>query len=90
MKSGIWSAKPVINEIIDIIVSQKGEIMDQRLLELLKKSYSYLNMVILNEYLLKLETMGAIYLQKVSKTKRMITLQKNNNVLNKEVLENMF
>ncbi len=90
MKSGIWSAKPVINEIIDIIVSQKGEIMDQRLLELLKKSYSYLNMVILNEYLLKLETMGVIYLQKVSKTKRMITLQKNNNVLNKEVLENMF
>jgi len=47
-------------------------------------------MVILNEYLLKLETMGVIYLQKVSKTKRMITLQKNNNVLNKEVLENMF
>lgn len=90
MKSGIWSAKPVINEIIDIIVSQKGEILDQRLLELLKKSYSYLNMVILNEYLLKLETMGAIYLQKVTKTKRMITLQKNKNVLNKEVLENMF
>ncbi len=89
MKSGIWSAKPVINEIIDIIVSQKGEILDQRLLELLKKSYSYLNMVILNEYLLKLETMGAIYLQKVTKTKRMITLQKNKRVLNKEVLENM-
>ena len=89
MKSGIWSAKPVINEIIDIIVSQKGEILDQRLLELLKKRYSYLNMVILNEYLLKLETMGAIYLQKVTKTKRMITLQKNKRVLNKEVLENM-
>lgn len=89
MKSEIWSAKPVINEIIDIIVSQKGEILDQRLLELLKKSYSYLNMVILNEYLLKLETMGAIYLQKVTKTKRMITLQKNKRVLNKEVLENM-
>jgi len=89
MKSEIWSAKPVINEIIDIIVSQKGEILDQRLLELLKKSYSYLNMVILNEYLLKLETMGAIYLQKITKTKRMITLQKNNKVLNKEVLENL-
>ncbi len=90
MKSEIWSAKPVINEIIDIIVSQKGEILDQRLLELLKKSYSYLNMVILNEYLLKLETMGAIYLQKITKTKRMITLQKNKKVLNKEVLENLF
>ncbi len=89
MKSGIWSAKPVINEIIDIIVSQKGEILDQRLLELLKKSYSYLNMVILNEYLLKLETMGAIYLQKITKTKRMITLQKNKKVLNKEVVENI-
>ncbi len=89
MKSEIWSAKPVINEIIDIIVSQKGEILDQRLLELLKKSYSYLNMVILNEYLLKLETMGAIYLQKITKTKRMITLQKNKKVLNKEVLENI-
>ncbi|GAH17308.1 unnamed protein product [marine sediment metagenome] len=63
--------------------------MDQRLLELLKKSYSYLNMVILNEYLLKLETMGAIYLQKITKTKRMITLQKNKKVLNKEVLENL-
>ncbi|MCK4238419.1 MAG: hypothetical protein KAX33_04800 [Candidatus Lokiarchaeota archaeon] len=90
MKSEIWHAKPVINEIIDIIVSQKGEILDQRLLELLKKSYSYLNMVILNEYLLKLETMGAIYLQKITKTKRMITLQKNKKVLNKEVLENLF
>jgi len=89
MKSGIWSAKPIINEIIDIIVSQKGEILDQRLLELLKKSYSYLNMVILNEYLLKLETMGAIYLQKITKTKRMITLQKNKSVLNKEVLEDI-
>jgi len=89
MKSEIWSAKPVINEIVDIIVSQKGEILDQRLLELLKKSYSYLNMVILNEYLLKLETMGAIYLQKITKTKRMITLQKNKKVLNKEVLEKL-
>jgi len=33
--------------------------------------------------------MGAIYLQKITKTKRMITLQKNKKVLNKEVLENI-
>jgi hypothetical protein len=90
MKTGIWNEKPVMNEIIDIIMSQKGEIVDQRLLELLKKEYSYMNMVLLNEYLLKLETMGAIYLQKITKTKRMITLIKNNNIIRKEVLEDTY
>jgi len=90
MKTGIWNEKPVMNEIIDIIMSQKGEIVDQRLLELLKKEYSYMNMILLNEYLLKLETMGAIYLQKITKTKRMITLIKNNNTIRKEVLEDSY
>ncbi len=89
VKSGIWRAKPLINELIDIILANKGEILDQRLLELLKKSYSYMNMIILNDYLLRLETMGAIYLQRITKTKRMITLQKNNKALSKEILEDI-
>ena len=87
MKSGIWKAKPLINELIDVIIANRGEILDQRLLELLKKSYSYMNMIILNDYLLRLETMGVIYLQRITKTKRMVTLQKNNKALSKEILE---
>ena len=89
MKSGIWNEKPVLNEIIDIIISQKGEIVDQRLLELLKKEYSFMNMVLLNEYLLKLETIGALFLQKITKTKRMITLRKENQVISKEIIEDL-
>lgn len=90
MKSGMWNEKPVLNEIIDILISQKGEIVDQRLLELLKKEYSFMNMVLLNEYLLKLETIGALILQKITKTKRMITLKKDNQVINKEILEDLY
>jgi len=86
MKSGIWKAKPLINELIDVIIINKGEIIDQRLLELLKKKFAYMNMIILNDYLLRLETMGVIYLQRVTKTKRMITLQKDNKALSKEIL----
>lgn len=86
MKSGIWKAKPLINELIDVIISNKGEILDQRLLELLKKKFAYMNMIILNDYLLRLETMGVIYLQRVTKTKRMITLHKNNKALKSEIL----
>jgi hypothetical protein len=57
---------------------------------LLKKTYPYMNMIILNEYLLKLETIGVIYLQKITKTKRMITLQKDSAALKKEVLEDIY
>ena len=34
---------PVINSIIDILVDNKGEALDKRIEELLKKEYPYIN-----------------------------------------------
>jgi hypothetical protein len=69
----------MVNSIIDILIKNKGEILDKRLEELLKKEFPYTNSLILEEIFMKLESMGIINVFRVSKSKKMIVLNKNNN-----------
>ena len=68
----------MVNSIIDILIKNKGEILDKRLEELLKKEFPYTNSLILEEIFMKLESMGVINVFRVSKSKKMIVLNKNN------------
>jgi hypothetical protein len=84
-----WNQKPVVNSIIDILIKNKGEILDKRLEELLKKEFPYINSLILEDIFLKLESMNIIYLYRISRTKKMVVLNKNNNVIKKKIMKNL-
>ena len=66
---------------IDILIKNKGEILDKRLEELLKKEFPYINSLYLEEIFMKLESMGIINVFRVSKNKKMIVVNKRNNVI---------
>jgi len=67
--------------LIDILIKNKGEILDKRLEELLKKEFPYINSLYLEEIFMKLESMGIINVFRVSKNKKMIVFNKRNNVI---------
>ncbi|MFX1501011.1 MAG: hypothetical protein ACFFDH_08625 [Promethearchaeota archaeon] len=81
IESNRWNQKPVINSIIDILIKNKGEILDKRLEELIKKEFPFINSLILEELFMKLESMAIINVFRVSKNKKMIVLNKNNQAL---------
>ena len=80
-----WNQKPIINSLIDILVKNKGEILDKRLEELLKKEFSYINSLILEELFMKMESMNIINVFRISKNKKMIVLNKRNNTIREEM-----
>jgi hypothetical protein len=84
-----WNQKPMVNSIIDILIKNKGEILDKRLEELLKKEFPYINSLMLEDIFLKLESMNIIYLYRISRTKKMVVLNKNNNVIKKKIMKNI-
>jgi hypothetical protein len=84
-----WNQKPVINSIIDILVKNKGEILDKRLEELLKKEFPFVNSLSLEEIFLKLESMNIVNVFRVSKTKNMVVLNKNNQLIREELLQDL-
>ena len=69
------------------MVKNKGEILDKRLEELLKKEFPFINSLMLEEILMKLESRNIIYVFRVSKTKKMIVLNKQNQDIRNEVVE---
>ena len=75
---------PVINSIIDILVDNKGEALDKRIEELLKKEYPYINSFNLEEIFMKIESNNIITVFRVSKSKNMIVLNKNTKVIKKK------
>jgi len=81
-----WNIQPIMNSLIDILIKNKGEILDKRLEELLKKEFP-INSIILEDIFLKLETMNIINVFRVSNTKKMIVLKKDTPALSHEVLE---
>ena len=85
-----WNQKPIINSIIDILAKNKGEILNRRLEELLKKEFPFINSLILEEIFMKLETQDIINVFRVSKNKKMIVYNKNNKKIREEVLKDMF
>ncbi|MHA2397851.1 MAG: hypothetical protein ACXADU_03050 [Promethearchaeota archaeon] len=85
MESHRWNEKPVLNLLIDILIKNKGEILDKRLEELLKKEFPYVNSLILEELFMKLESMNVINVFRVSKNKKMIVLNKRNTAIRDSV-----
>lgn len=77
----------MVNALIDILVQNKGEILDRRLEELLKKEFPYINALSLEELLMKLEAREAIYVYKVSKTKNMVVLNKRTQLIKESILK---
>ena len=57
-------------------IQVKGEILDKRLEELLKKEFPHVNSLILEELFMKMESMGIINVFRVSKNKKMIVFNK--------------
>jgi len=74
-----WNQKPIINSLMDILIKNKGEILDKRLEELLRKEFPYVNSLLLEEMFMKLESMNIISVFRVSKNKKMIVYNKHNN-----------
>jgi len=70
---------------MDILIKNKGEILDKRLEELLKKEFPYINSLILEEIFMKLESMAIINVFRVSKNKKMIVFNKYNKAIREGV-----
>ena len=71
------------------MVKNKGEILNKRLEELLKKEFPYMNPLKLEELLMKLESRTIINVFRVSKTKKMIVLSKKSQKIREEILEDL-
>jgi hypothetical protein len=57
--------------------------------ELLKKEFSFINPLVLEELLMKLESRSIINVFRVSKTKKMIVLNKRTQEIKTEILEEL-
>jgi len=89
IESHRWNQKPVVNSILDILIKNKGEILDKRMEELLKKEFPFINLLLLEEILMKLESMAIINVFRVSKSKKMIVFNKRNHELRDELIEDL-
>jgi hypothetical protein len=90
IESHRWNQKPIINSIIDILIKNKGEILDSRLEELLKKEFPYVNSLILEELFMKMESMNIINVFRVSKNKKMIVLNKHTDTIKEGIITDLF
>jgi len=90
IESQRWNQKPILNSVIDILIKNKGEVLDKRLEELLKKEFPYVNSLILEELFMKLESMNIINVFRVSKNKKMIVLNKDNSAIREGLITELF
>lgn len=79
----------MLNSIIDILIKNRGEILDKRIEELLKKEFPFINTLQLEEIFMKLETMNIINVFRVSKTKKMIVLNKDNKLISDTLMDGL-
>ncbi|MBN1216482.1 MAG: hypothetical protein JXA99_13710 [Candidatus Lokiarchaeota archaeon] len=79
-----WNKRPIINSIIDILIDNKGEALDKRIEELLRKEYPYINSYNLEEIFMKMESNNIITVFRVSKSKNMIVFNKDNSIINQK------
>ena len=63
--------------------------MDKRIEELLKKEFPFVNQLYLEEIFMKLESMNIINVFRVSKSKKMIVLNKNTDLISDKILEDL-
>jgi len=71
------------------LIENRGEILDKRLEELLKKEFPFVNSLLLEELFMKLESRNIINLFRVSKNKNMIVLNKKNQEVRDEVMDKL-
>lgn len=74
MSEGIWNSTPIQDSIIFALKKNKGVMIDQDLLKILKNEYKFMNEKDLTLVLLKLEIQGVIYVSRIVKTKNRIEL----------------
>ena len=79
----------MLNSIIDILIKNRGEILDKRIEELLKKEFPFINTLLLEEIFMKLETMNIINVFRVSKTKKMIVLNKDTDIISGTLMDEL-
>jgi len=89
IESSRWNQKPIINSVIDLLIKNKGEILDKRLEELLKKEFPYVNPLILEELFMKMESMGIINVFRVSKNKKMIVFNKRTKAIREALTKDL-
>ncbi len=89
IESNRWNQKPVINSIMDLLIKNKGEILDKRLEDLLKKEFPYVNSIMLEELFMKMESMGIINVFRVSKNKKMIVYNKRSKVIREALITDL-
>lgn len=63
--------------------------MDKRMEELLKKEFPFVNSLFLEETFMKLESMNIINVFRVSKNKKMIVLNKRNEMISDKLMEDL-
>lgn len=78
-----------MNSILDILKKNKGEILDKRMEELLKKEFPFINSLLLEEILMRLESMSIISVFRVSKSKKMVVFNKYTQEVKDEVMEDL-
>ncbi|MFX0031626.1 MAG: hypothetical protein ACFE8E_14495 [Candidatus Hodarchaeota archaeon] len=74
---------------MDILKKNKGEILDKRMEELLKKEFPFINSLLLEEILMRLESMSIISVFRVSKSKKMVVFNKYTQEVKDEVMEDL-
>jgi len=74
MSNGMWNPTPPHDSIIFALKKNKGVMIDQELLNLLKNEYKFITMKDLQQLLLKLEVMGIIHVSRIVKNKNRIEL----------------
>jgi hypothetical protein len=79
----------VINSIIDILVDAKGEALDRRIEELIKKEHPYVNSDVLQEIFMKMESSNIIKVFRVSKNKKMIVLNRDTEAIRKKIIKDL-
>jgi len=75
---------------MDILIKNKGEILDKRLEDLLKKEFPYINPLNLEELFMKLESMNVLNVFRVSKNKKMIVLNKNSHSIKEGLIKDYY
>ncbi|MBD3213762.1 MAG: hypothetical protein GF311_14220 [Candidatus Lokiarchaeota archaeon] len=79
----------MINSIIDILVDAKGEALDRRIEELIKKEHPYVNSDVLQEIFMKMESSNIIKVFRVSKNKKMIVLNRDTEAIRKKIIKDL-
>ncbi|GAB4323519.1 MAG: hypothetical protein Kow0069_28700 [Promethearchaeota archaeon] len=79
--NGSWFVSPLRNEILLQLVAARGEMLDVDMYRNLRQAFPNLTRSNLERELMMLEVRGAVYVERITKTKNKVTLRKDPQVL---------